>query len=275
MFEMEIGNSSNEKTGEKSSEKKVQKTNDENERLGVLKKIVESFSDLVEQMEIKCTDLGISIQVMDPMHAAMSNVFLSKDFFKNYRCDRDVQLGISLKNFVIILKGINLDENSVLKFSCEDNPESLKIQYTMSNSYYEFDITLFKICSENFIVPDISYSTLIKLPSDHFRSITRSIGAFGDFISFQCQKDHVMLSQDSDMLKNRMTLKPDEENVIFECSDPVCAEVAMKYVNLANKLSTLSPNLTIYLSENAPVFFDINLYSLGFVKFYIAPKANK
>lgn len=262
MFEMELGNTDGQK-------------NLGNERLNMLKKVLESLCDIVNQMEIKCTDSGMIIQVMDIMHVGMADVFISSDFFKSYRCDRDVQLGISLKTFVAILKGITLEESSVLKFSCEDDPQVLKIQHQMANSVYDFDITLYQIGSEVYNIPPMEYTSNIKMPSEQFRSISKIIGSFGDFISFHCQKNTLSFTQTADMLKNHMSLTADNENVFIDSSQSNTAEVSMKYLNLINKVSTLSPTISMSIGDCAPVFFDINFFGMGFFKFYVAPKANE
>lgn len=262
MFEIEIRNTDSEK-------------NLGNERLNMFKKVIESLSDIVDQMEIKCTSSGLSIQVMDSMHVGMADIFFSNDFFKNYRCDRDVQLGIPLKNFVMILRGIALEDKSVLKFSCEDSPQILKIQHTLPNSHYESDITLYQIGSETYNIPAMEYTSVIKMPSDQFRSISKLIGSFGDFISFDCAKDSISFNQTADMLRNHMTLKADNDQVFIDSSEPINVEISMKYLNLVNKVSSLSPTICLNLGDCSPVFFDINFFGLGYFKFYVAPKAKE
>lgn len=262
MFELEIRNTESEK-------------NLGNERLNMLKKVIESLSDIVDQMEIKCTSAGLSIQVMDSMHVGMADIFFSSDFFINYRCDRDIQLGIPLKSFVMILRGITLDNNSVLKFSCEDDPQILKIQHDMLNYHYESDITLYQIGSESYNIPAMEYSCVIKMPSDQFRTISKQIGSFGDFISFECSKDTISFTQTADMLQNHMSLKADNEQVFIDSSQPISVEISMKYLNLINKVSSLCPNICLNLGDCSPVFFDVNLFGMGFFKLYVAPKAKE
>lgn len=244
------------------------------ERLGMLRKIIESLSDIVDQMEIKAGDRGLSIQVMDAMHVALADVFLSRDTFSSYRCDRDVQLGVPLKHLLTILRGIAVEDTSVLRFSCEDSPQTLRIQHVLDNSQYEFDITLYQMGSESYTVPEISYGCKVTMPSDRFRSISKIVGSFGEYIRFGCAKDVFSFRQTGDLVSNRMDLKAGNETSI-DCLDCVEMEVAMKYINTVNKVSVLSSEITLSMGTSCPVFFGITISDLGHVKLYVAPKADQ
>lgn len=262
MFELEVKNTEDDK-------------NFASGRLNTLKKIIESLADIVGQMEIKANDRGLAIQVMDSMHAALADIFLSKEMFTSFRCDRNIHLGIPIKHFVTILRGICLEETSLVKFSCEDTPQVLRIEHTMADSKYEFDITLYQIGSENYTVPKMDYCCSVQLPSEQFRSISRIIGSFGEYISFKCEKESFFFKQTGDLTKNTMNLKPNGTSITVDCSEPVEVEIAMKYVNLINKVSSLSSKISVSLGVSSPVYFDIELYDLlGHVRLYVAPKVN-
>lgn len=261
MFEAEIGSAGQEKSIA-------------TERLAMIKKVVESLSDIVDQMGVRCSDKGLNIQVMDSMHVALIDIFFSRNNFSSFRCDRDLELGIPLKHFITILRGINLEEKSILRFSAEDNPSSLKIQHFLPDSEYEFDISLYQIGSDNFEVPQMEYESNSRLPTDSFRNITKLIGSFGEYISFGCEKNVFLFNQKGDMVKNRMQLRSNDETVFVDSVQPVQLEIAMKYVNIINKVSSLSNEISIGLGSACPAYFDLRLYDLGHIKFYVAPKVD-
>ncbi|KAI4291151.1 proliferating cell nuclear antigen [Pancytospora philotis] len=262
MFELEIESSKDDK-------------NFAVERLTMLKKIIESLADIVDQMEIKANEKGLAIQVMDSMHVALVDIFMRKEIFSKFRCDRDIHLGVPIKNLLTILRGITLEETSVLRFSCEDKPETLKIEHTMANSYYVFDVTLYEIGTANYSVPQLEYDSVARMPCEQFRTITKNIGSFGEYISLNCEKDRFSFRQTGDLTKSAMTLLSDSSSVSVDCSEAVKVEIAMKYINLVNKVSYLSNALSINLGTTAPAFFEVRLYdTLGQIRFYVAPKVD-
>lgn len=243
------------------------------ERLGELKKVLECISDIVEQMEIKCKDSGMHIQVMDALHVALAEVFFSRDAFSTYRCDRELQIVVPTKHFLTILRGMNLDERSVLRISCEDNPDSLKVEHHHPDLQYEFNISLYKVGKEYYDIPQMSYDLVVKMPSEQFRSIAKLIGSFGDYISFECDGGRLHVRQRADLVKNNMTLASNGESVVIESTAPVCQEIAMKYINLVCKISVLSESIKANFGADSPVFFEVEIGKMGYVRFYIAPKA--
>lgn len=243
-----------------------------NLRLNIFKKVIESVSEIVDQMEIKATSKGLAIQVMDTMHVSLADIFFTADTFSSYRCDRDTQLGIPLKYFLTILRNLSTEDSSILRFSCEDDPHTLKIEHIMEESNYEFEVALCKIGSDNYTVPELDYEGQIRMPCSQFRSISKSIGSFGDYIKFVCDKNCFSFKQTADTVNNRMCLEANGSSVFIDSSQPIEAEIAMKYISIINKVSSLSEEISICMGNSQPLFFNIKLNSLGYVRFYVAPK---
>lgn len=62
----------------------------------VLKKILDSIKDLVNEASWDCTPSGMSLQAMDTSHVSLVTVSLKKEGFEHYRCDRNTNLGMNL-----------------------------------------------------------------------------------------------------------------------------------------------------------------------------------
>lgn len=257
MFEMELKNSKENSLA--------------NERLDMLKKVFESISDIVDQVEINASNKGLSIQVMDSMHVSFADIFFSCDAFSSYRCDRDVQIALHLKNLLNILKVLTLSETSVLTFSCEDNPTIFKILHVDDESRSEYDITLFQMDSKNFGSPEFAYDCIVRMPSSQFRNVTKSIGLFGDYIKFICEKDFVSFGQVGDLVSGNIKLYPNE-TLFLDCTTPVDLEIAKKYVLLISKISTMGDEISLNMGNECPIYFEINMKDLGYYKFYVALK---
>lgn len=260
MFEMELKNSKENRTFL-------------NERLEVLKKVFESISDIVDQVEIKASSKGLSIQVMDSMHVSFADIFFSSDAFSSFRCDRDIQIALHLKNLLSILRALNISDASVLTFSCEDSPTTFRIVHADEESKSVYDITLFQMDTKDFGSPEFKYDCMIRMPSSQFRNVTKSIGLFGDYIKFQCQKDHVTLCQAGDLVSGSIELYPNE-TLFLDSTTSVDLEIAKKYVVLVSKISALGDEILINMGNECPIYFEINMKELGFYKFYVALKVS-
>ncbi len=69
----------------------------------LLSKAIDLISELVTEVRIKITDVGLSIVAMDPANVAMVGFWLPKTVFSRFETGEEV-LGVSLDNLKRILK---------------------------------------------------------------------------------------------------------------------------------------------------------------------------
>nr|GEV17996.1 proliferating cell nuclear antigen [Tanacetum cinerariifolium] len=58
----------------------------------LLKKVMESIKDLVNDANFDCSATGFSLQAMDSSHVALVSLLLRSEGFEHYRCDRNMNL---------------------------------------------------------------------------------------------------------------------------------------------------------------------------------------
>ena len=103
----------------------------------LIKKLIDAIKDLVSDINLDISAIGISLQAMDSSHVALVTLNLSAEGFEEYRCDKSMTLGISIANLAKVLRcGGNEDS---LTLSCEDEPSKLKIRFE-NNSKFIFII---------------------------------------------------------------------------------------------------------------------------------------
>ena len=93
----------------------------------VLKKIVESIKDIVNNVNIEATPKGLSMQAMDPTHVALVGLNLQEEGFKEYRADKNFSLGVKLANLHKLLKCAGNDD--MITMSCEEDPTQLTLNF--------------------------------------------------------------------------------------------------------------------------------------------------
>ena len=85
------------------------------QQASLLKKILESVKDLVNDANFDCSSEGIALQSMDSSHVSLVALLLRHDGFTNYRCDRNIALGINLGSMSKILKCAGNDDSVTIK----------------------------------------------------------------------------------------------------------------------------------------------------------------
>ena len=106
----------------------------------ILKNIVDSVKDLVNDANLECSEEEISIQCMDSSHVSLVAVSLQAAAFDHYRCDRPLALGVNSGNMAKIMKMMGRDDVVVLK--AEDEPDNLTLMFesTKTDTIADFDL---------------------------------------------------------------------------------------------------------------------------------------
>lgn len=242
--------------------------------LALIKRILESLGELVEQAEIKASERGLSIQVMDLMHVALADIFLSSSMFTKYRCDRDITIGVQLKTLVKILRGMSVENDGVFRMECDDCATDLVIKNIRQGNVLSFKLKLFSFDTEAYNVPELDFSVDVIIPCEEFMYVPRLIGTFGDFIGMHVEDKSIRFFQTGGQADASMTLEecPEKQGLKIDAREPVMQEIAMKYINLISKVAPLCDSVKISLGTKHPVFFDFAIGDIAYMRFYIAPK---
>lgn len=242
--------------------------------LNLLKKTVDCLLDIVEEAEFKIDEGGIGIQRMDSMHVALADVFLSKNLFDSYRCDRNLVLGVNLKSFYGILKDIHLERDSTLELHCQDDAPYLTMTYESNTYNLSFKIKLFSYDIETYNFSEFKYVADMTMGTEKFMMLPKVVGSFSEFLVINAEKDAVTFMQKGEKAESTMVLRSSADgSVLISVAEPIRREIAMKYVKYMSKAGALTQKVRICMGTQSPLFFDFYLYDLGYMRFYIAPKA--
>lgn len=241
--------------------------------LNLLKKTIESISEMVEDAELKVSDKGITLQVMDSMHVCLVNIFISKDIFNSYRCDRSLVLGIKLKNFNKIIKSIKLEKEGMFELYCDDEGSLLILNYESPSYNLSYKLKLYSFDIETYSFPEMDYPAVVSLNFEDFMLLSKSVGTFDEFLHLDATKESLTFKQKGEMGESSLALRPNQEKgIVINVTEPISKEISMKYINFMSKLNGLSESVSISLGENMPMFFDFSLHDYGYLRFYIAAK---
>lgn len=98
----------------------------------VLKGILESLKELVTDANFDVSESGMSLQAMDSSHVSLVALLLRSDGFENYRCDRNLSLGINLMSMSKVLKCAGNDDAITLRADDNGDAVSFVSHYNIS-----------------------------------------------------------------------------------------------------------------------------------------------
>ena len=109
----------------------------------IFKKIIDSLSSLVNEVNLEATSTGISLQAMDSAHVSLVSLKMKEEGFEEYRCDKNVTLGINLTDFGKVLKLAK--PSDVMTIISNEELSYLTIKFDNESKYIIIWIKLYNI----------------------------------------------------------------------------------------------------------------------------------
>ena len=99
----------------------------------LIKKLIDSIKDLVSDINLEISPMGISLQAMDSSHVALVTLNLSSEGFEEYRCDKNTTLGLNLIDFGKVLKLAK--PNDVMTILANEDNSFLTIKFDNESKF--------------------------------------------------------------------------------------------------------------------------------------------
>ncbi|CAN7993304.1 unnamed protein product [Ixodes hexagonus] len=244
----------------------------------LLKKVLEAVKDLINEGTWDCSATGISLQAMDNSHVSLVALNLRSDGFDNFRCDRNLSMGMNLGSMAKILKCAANDD--IITIKAQDDADTVTFVFETPNQekVSDYEMKLMNIDTEHLGIPETDYSVIVKMPSSEFQRICRDLSQIGDSVQITCTKEGVRFSASGDLgsgnvkLSQTANVDKEEEAVIIEMQEAVSLTFALRYLNSFTKATPLCGQVQLSMSADVPLVVEYKIEDMGYVRYYLAPK---
>ena len=129
----------------------------------ILKRIVESIKDIINDVNIDISPSGIALQAMDSSHVALVSLSLSQNGFETYRADQNMVLGVNIGNLSKVMKLADNGDSITLQAENEANHLKVIFENPKTERTTEFNLNLITIDSEHLAIPETDYQALVTI----------------------------------------------------------------------------------------------------------------
>ena len=227
----------------------------------LLSKTVDLISELVTEVRIKITDIGLSIVAMDPANVAMVGLWLPKTVFSRFETGEEV-LGVSLDSLKRILKRCSAGSSLIL----EKKENLLEIQI-IDRIKRTFTLSLIDIESEDKEMPSLEFSSKVELSSVDFISSIEDCAIVADSCSFIIRDGRFAIEARG--LNSALSeFSGDEARIDAEnCKSKYSLEYLQKFI----KGSKLTEKTILKFAEDHPLRMDLKSEQME-LSFILAPR---
>ena len=238
--------------------------------------LMTALKDILLETNITFEPDGMRIINMDKSHTVLVHLFLEAKNFEFYECKKDkIIIGV---NMFHLFKLINTIENEETLTIYIENSEyidgivsylSLKYENGEIKQCKTQKLRLIEPDPEELQYPDVTFSSIINLPSTDFQKIIRDltcisekleIKSVGNELIFKCSGQFACAEihrAESDGMS--YTLKQDPSKIIQ-------GEFSLKNLGYFIKCTNLCQQIEMYLENDLPLVIKYNVASLGSIQ---------
>lgn len=81
----------------------------------LLKKVFDAIKEMVSDVNLECSETGISVQAMDASHVSLVMLDLKLGAFDHYRCSRVRSLGLNMAQVAKVFKLCGNDDQVIIR----------------------------------------------------------------------------------------------------------------------------------------------------------------
>lgn len=247
-----------------------------------IRNMITAIKDILTDATITFTKSGLKIINFDKTHTILVNVNLHSSRFEQYTCipDKIIVCTNTLHLFKVISTISNDDTLSIYIDNSDYHDgivSHLGLQFDNGDikQCYSQKLRLIEPDTEELVVPDVEYSTVINLPTSDFQKIIRDLNGISDRIEIKSVGSDLIFSCEGNFASSKIYRSESDGYMEFiqkpDVTTVIQGEFSLKSLSHFIKCTPLCSHLEMYLGNDLPLIVKYDVASLGEIKLCLAP----
>ena len=232
--------------------------------------LIEALKEILTEANLEFDSTGIKVIDVDETHTVLTYLRLYSDRFEYFYCPAKYVLGINMIYLFKLIKTLS-NNDSLTLFLPANNPNKLGIraENAEKGTINTWMMKLFDTNVEHIEFPNISFTSIINMPSTDFQKICRDFNALAEKME--------ITSSNSDLIFRCIGDFVDGETVIMSNNQSGIEQgmFELKYLVLFTKCTNLCTSTQIHLKNDYPLVLKYMVANLGEVRLVLAPQKQK
>lgn len=244
--------------------------------------LMTALKDILLETNITFQKDGIRIINMDKSHTILVHLFLRAENFEAYECTKEkIIIGVNMFHLFKLINAIDNDDTLTIYIEDSDYIDGvtshlcLKFENGDIKQCKTQKLRLIEPDAEELVYPDVSFSSIINLPSSDFQKIIRDLSQLSDKLEIKSLTNELIFKCEGTFASAEVR-RTESEGMMEYQSKPnvskiVQGEFSLKNLSYFIKCTNLCNQIEIYLENNLPLVVKYNVASLGEIKLCLAP----
>lgn len=243
--------------------------------------LMTALKDILLETNIIFQSDGIRIINMDKSHTILVYLFLEAQNFEFYECKKDkIIIGVNMFHLFKLINSIDNDDTLTLYIENEDYFEGIVSHLGLifeNGNIKQRKIQKLKLIEpdpEELEYPNVTFSSIINLPSSDFQKIIRDFSCISDKLEIKSVGNELIFKCKGQFASAEIHRIENDGSMGFllkqDSSKIIQGEFSLKNLGYFIKCTNLCSNIEIYLENDLPLVVKYNVASLGSIKLCVA-----
>ena len=243
--------------------------------------LMTALKDILLETNITFEPDGMRIINMDKSHTILVHLFLAAQHFEFYECKKDkIIIGVNMFHLFKLINTIENDETLTIYIENSDYVDgivsylSLKYENGEIKQCKTQKLRLIEPDPEELQYPDVTFSSIINLPSADFQKIIRDLSCISEKLEIKSVGNELIFKCSGQFASAEIHRAESDGSMSFtlkqDSSKIIQGEFSLKNLGYFIKCTNLCQQIEVYLENDLPLVVKYNVASLGEIKLCLA-----
>jgi proliferating cell nuclear antigen len=250
-------------------------------QISAFRTLMTALKDILLETNITFTKEGIKIINMDKSHTVLAHLALYADRFESYECKHDkIIIGVNMLHLFKLINTIDNDDTLTIYIEEADYTDGvvqylgLKFENGQIKQQKIQKLRLIEPELEELAIPDVTFSSVLNMPSADFQKIIRDLSCISDKIEIRSVATNdgaELIFKCSGGFAQAEIIRAETDGSMEyiqkqEASKIIQGEFSLKNLSYFIKCTNLCNQIEMYLDNDLPLVVKYNVASLGEIK---------
>ncbi len=244
--------------------------------------LMAALKDILLETNITFKPDGVRIINMDKSHTILAYLHLEAENFEFYECKQDkIIIGVNMSHLFKLINSIENDDTLTIYIENSDYVDGI-----VSHLALKFENGEIKQCKtqklkliepeqEELEYPDVTFSSIINLPSGDFQKIIRDLSYISDKLEIESVGNELIFRCSGQFASAEIHRAESDGSMGFilkqDSSKIIHGAFSLKNLSYFIKCTNLCNQIEMYLENDLPLVVKYNVASLGTIHLCLAP----
>ena len=242
--------------------------------------LMTALKDILLESNITFQPDGMRIINMDKSHTILVHLFLKAENFEIYECKHEkIIIGVNMFHLFKLINTIDNDDTLTMYIEKSDYSDGV-----VNNLCLRFENGDIKQCKiqklrliepdpEELDIPNVTFSSIINLPSSDFQKIVRDLSCISERIEIKSVGNELIFKCKGSFATAEVRRAESDGNMEFiqNTKKIIQGNFSLKNLSYFIKCTNLCNQIEMYLENDLPLVVKYSVASLGDIKLCLAP----